>query len=249
MMISASLLYGDVDTAVAKNDSDRATAAVSQGFREEYKTDDGVYQFTIDTTRTPEVADWTRKILVPVVKEWYPRLVRLLPGKGFDAPREISITFQKLDNGTPAYASGNRITCNIDWFMKNLKGEAAGAVVHEMVHVVQSYGRARRNNSHAARTPGWLMEGIADYVRWYIYEPQSRGAEIGRKRAPSVRYDNSYRVTANFLNWVVEKYDKELVIKLNAACREGKYSESLWKKYTGHAVQELGDQWKAELAK
>src|SRR5437660_1288637 len=61
------------------------------------------------------------------------------------------------------------------------------------------------------------------------------------------RYDGSYRVSANFLNWVSEKYDKQIATELNAAIRKGKYSEDIWKEQTGHTVQELGDEWKASI--
>jgi hypothetical protein len=240
--------YGEIDVIDTRTPVKFVEYTAPKGLREVYKTDDGVYQFTIDTTRAPQLADWTRRTLAPVMKEWYPRLVRLLPGRGFEAPKNISVTFQKFQNGTPAYTSGSRITCNADWFMKNLGREAAGAVVHEMVHVVQNYGRARRDNPRGARAPGWLVEGIADYVRWYLYEPQTHGAGIRRGQISTVRYDNSYRVTANFLNWVVENYDKDIVSKLNAACRQGNYSDSLWKQNTGLTVQELGAKWKASLA-
>ena len=60
----------------------------------------------------------------------------------------------------------------------------------------------------------WLVEGTADYVRWFNYEPQSHGADIvwmRRLRHFTPRYDASYRISANFLNWVTEKYDKEIV--------------------------------------
>jgi hypothetical protein len=146
--------------------------------------------------------------------------------------------------GTPASAGGGRINCNVGWFRRNLKGEAVGSVVHEMVHVVQQYGRGRRNNPNATRTPGWVTEGIPDYIRWFLYEPQSKGAEITTRNFARARYDGNYRITANFLNWVIEKFDKELHVKLNAAAREGKYSEVLWKEYTGKTLQELGDEWR-----
>ena len=239
--------YSEIDVIDTRTPVKFVEYTAPKGRREVFKTDDGVYQFTIDTTQAPAVADWTRKVLVPVIKAWYPKLVQLLPSKGFDASKNVSITFQKIPNGTPAYTSGSHITCNTDWFLKNLRGQAAGAVVHEMVHVVQNFGRARRTNPHASRTPGWLVEGMADYCRWFLYEPQSHGADIRPRQASSVHYDNSYRVTANFLNWVTEKYDKTLVPKLNAACRQGNYSDSLWKQYTGHTLQELGDEWKASL--
>jgi hypothetical protein len=117
-------------------------------------------------------------------------------------------------------------------------------VVHELVHIVQAYGRARRENPDAARTPGWIVEGIPDYIRWFLYEPQAKGAEITQRNLSRARYDGNYRITANFLNWVVEKHDKRLIQNLNVAAREGKYSEDLWKEYTGKTVQELGDEWR-----
>jgi len=117
------------------------------------------------------------------------------------------------------------------------------------VHVVQQYGRARRTNPNATRTPGWLVEGIADYIRWFLYEPETRGAEVTGRNISRARYNSSYRITGNFLNWVTETYDHDIARKLNAAARQGKYNEDLWKTYTGHTVQELGDEWKQSLEK
>jgi Peptidase of plants and bacteria len=133
---------------------------------------------------------------------------------------------------------GEDVSCNIAWFRRNLQGEAAGAVVHEMVHVVQQYKRSN---------PGWLVEGIADYIRWFNYEPQKHGADI--HNPANARYDGSYRVTANFLDWVTENYDKDIVPKLNAAMRKGEYREELWQQRTGKSAAELGAEWKASLVK
>jgi len=104
-------------------------------------------------------------------------------------------------------------------------------------------------NPDATRTPGWVVEGICDYIRWFLYEPQMRGAEITARNIARARYDANYRVSGNFINWVTETYDKDIVRKLNAAAREGKYSEDLWKTATARTVQELGDEWKAGLEK
>jgi hypothetical protein len=140
---------------------------------------------------------------------------------------------------------GNRIEGSPPWYRGQLKGEAIGSMVHELVHVVQQYGRARRPG--AERPPGWLTEGIPDYIRWYLYEPQSKGCEISPKRAATARHDASYRVSANFLNFVITKYDKNLIQELNAALREGRYDAELWKKRTNHTVEELADEWKKSL--
>ena len=72
----------------------------------------------------------------------------------------------------------------------------------------------RRANPNATRPPGWLVEGIADYIRWFLYEPESRGAEITAANISKARYDMSYRGSANFLNWVAEPHDRKLVTKL-----------------------------------
>ena len=41
----------------------------------------------------------------------------------------------------------------------------------------------------------------------------------------------------------------QLIAKLNAAAREGRYNEDLWEEHTGHSVQELGAEWKRALEK
>jgi 3-keto-disaccharide hydrolase/Peptidase of plants and bacteria len=201
------------------------------------------YEATLDTSEMPELTEWAHRKLVPMVEEWYPRIVEMLPSEGYEAPKTFSITFLKDMRGV-ANTSGTKIRCAGTWFKNNLQGEAVGAVFHEMVHVVQQYGRARRTNPGATRAPGWLTEGIPDYIRWFIYEPQTHGAEITRRNISRASYDASYRITANFLNWTTEKYSRDLARTLNAAIREGKYSEDLWKQATGHTVKELGDEWK-----
>jgi hypothetical protein len=206
----------------------------------------GQYEITIDTTAATDLTEWAQKQLGPVAVEWYPKLVAALPSEGFEAPKKVTILFKDGMGGTPAATGGTRISCNSGWFRRNLKGEAKGAVVHELVHVVQQYGRGRRNNPNATRTPGWITEGIPDYLRWFKYEPQTHGAEI--RNLARAKYDASYRVTGNFLNWATEKYDKELVKKLNAAARAASYKEELWRNFTGKTVQELGEEWKKELA-
>jgi Peptidase of plants and bacteria len=208
----------------------------------------GRYHITIDTSDTPDLTQWARTKLAPVVRKWYPKIVKMLPSKGFKAPRQFTIVFRNRMRGV-AGTSGSRIVCGAPWFRRSLEGEARGAVVHEMVHVVQDYGWARRRHPDATRPPGWLVEGIADYIRWYHYEPQSHGAEISRRALPRVRYNASYRPTANFLNWVSQTRDKHLVRQLNAAIRDGQYNEELWQKLTGRTLPALGDAWKAALAK
>lgn len=216
--------------------------------RREIVEAEGGYQITIDTTETPDLTEWAHKDLAPVVRAWYPKLVTMLPSEGYEAPKRVSVTFSASMQGVAA-TGGTRVRCAAGWFRQNLQGEAKGAVVHELAHVVQNYGIARRTNPNATRTPGWVVEGICDYIRWFLYEPQTHGAEITSRNIARARYDANYRISGNFLNWVTQTYDKDIVRKLNAAARQGKYSEDLWKTATRHTVQELGDEWKASIEK
>jgi hypothetical protein len=222
-------------------------AVVFQPVIKKFATADGKFHFTLDATVAPDLAGWSEKKLQPAVLEWYPKLVEMLPGEGFRAATNVTLRYRTDMGGTPASAGGARVNLNAAWFRRELDREAVGSVIHELVHVVQAYGQSRRREPDARRAPGWIVEGIPDYIRWFLYEPQTRGAEISARALPNARYDASYRVTGNFLDWVSGKYDKNLVRKLNAAAREGRYNEQLWKDWTGRTVQELGDEWKAAL--
>ena len=46
---------------------------------------------------------------------------------------------------------------------------------------------------------------------------------------------------------MTENYDADIVGQLNAAMREGKYDDGLWKKFTGKTAPELGEEWKKEI--
>jgi uncharacterized protein (DUF2249 family) len=189
------------------------------------------YEIAFDMSQLPEIKPWVEAKLKPVCTEWYPKIVALLPSEGYTAPRRFTIVFHKDMSGV-ANAGGGRINCAGPWFLRNLNGEAAGAVVHEMVHIVQRYGRTRREN----RNPGWMVEGVADYIRWFLYEPEDKRPRPNPARA---NYDDSYRTTAAFLDFVMRRYDKDLVRKLNADMREGNYRDDTWEKYTGKPPAEL----------
>ncbi len=88
------------------------------------------------------------------------------------------------------------------------KREARGAIVHEMVHVVQSYYKRERGSREGPRLAG-SSEGIPDYIRWFLYEPESKGAVLTKQARANAKHDASYRVTANFLDWVIRTHDPQ----------------------------------------
>lgn len=237
----AAILLGSAAVARAEEKPAVEPAAAPAQITEAVEIDGG-YRFTVETTDAPDLTEWAHKELIPVVKKWYPLIVAMLPSENFTAPRTFSINFVNSYKGVAA-TGGNRIECNPAWYRKELKREAIGSVVHELVHVVQQY----RGQRGGKRPPGWLIEGIPDYIRWYLYEPESHGADIHPSRAAAAKYDGSYRVSANFINWVVGKYDKDLIKPLNAAMREGRYDAEIWKTRTSHSIEELAEEWKKSL--
>ncbi|MEP7144701.1 MAG: basic secretory protein-like protein [Ferruginibacter sp.] len=128
-----------------------------------------------------------------------------------------------------AATSGNIVRFNPQWF-HNHPGDI-DVVTHEVMHIVQSYpGNAG---------PGWLTEGIADYVR-YTLGVDNAGAHWSLPDfSPKQHYENAYRITARFLAWLEKNKLQGIVRQLDAAMRTKKYDPGIWKKLTGKSVDEL----------
>lgn len=190
-------------------------------------------EFAMDVSDAPEMKEWCQKA-VRVCEQQYTMICDELASEGFKPPTQIRIALKNDYKGVAA-AGGGKITGSVSYFKSH--PDDIGAMVHETVHCVQSY-RARR-------LPGWLVEGIADYIRFWKYEPGKAG-KLNPERA---KYDASYRTTAAFLAFVSDHYDSKLVTKFNAQLRAGKYDAEMWKKYTGKTVEELNQEWKKSLIK
>jgi hypothetical protein len=190
-------------------------------------------EFLVDVSDAPEMKEWAEKV-ARVCERQYPLICEELKSPGYKPPHWVTMTLRNDYRGVAA-TGGGRITGSVKFFKDH--PDDIGAMVHETVHVVQRY-RTRGN-------PGWLVEGVADYYRFFKYEP----GKIGRINPDRARYNGSYRTTAAFLAYVTDKHDKEIVRKLNQAMREGKYKEELFKEYTGKTVQELDTEWRATLKK
>jgi hypothetical protein len=188
-------------------------------------------EFVVDVSDAPEMRSWAEKV-ARLCERNYPMICEELKSDGFRPRTTITLTLKTGYRGVAA-TSGGRITGSVSYFQSH--ADDMGAMIHETVHCVQSY-RTRNN-------PGWLVEGIADYIRFFKYEP----GNLGRINPQRARYNGSYRVSAAFLAYVAEKHNPELVRKLNKAMREGEYTEDIWKVLTKKTVQELDEEWRASL--
>ncbi len=218
---------------------------------EVFTSKDKKFTYTLDATDAPDLQAWCGKNLIPVLDEWYPKIIAMIPVDGVTPSHDITFTLKDTTNlpghlqGVPAYASGNSVVFNAKFMRDQQTGEAIGAGIHEVVHVVQFGGTREKENRERGRgrPPTWVTEGVADYIRWFLYEPESKGAEITTRNVGRAKYDDSYRTTANFFDWVIKNHEKDLMRKLNLATHEG-YTEQLWKDWTGKTLQELGADWK-----
>ena len=146
-------------------------------------------EFTIDVSDAPDMKEWAEKA-ARVCERQYPMINEELKSDGFKPATQVTMTLKKDYRGVAA-TGGNRIAGAVKYFQDH--PDDVGAMVHETVHVVQRY-RTRNN-------PGWLVEGVADCVRFFKYEP----GKLGPDQPGRARYDGSYRVTAAFLNYVTRE--------------------------------------------
>jgi hypothetical protein len=189
-------------------------------------------EFRIDVSDAPEMKAWAENA-ARVCERAYPMINHELRSDGYKPPSWISLKMKKNYRGVAA-TSGGTITGSVDFFKKH--PDDIGAMVHETVHVVQHY-RGRGN-------PGWLVEGVSDYIRFFKFEP----GKIGPMRRRDVHYNGSYRTTAAFLKYLTDTYDKEIVLKLNRAMRAGEYREEIFQELTGKKVQELDEEWRKTIS-
>lgn len=204
-------------------------------------------RITLDSTASPDLLPWFKGTAIPAMAKWYPQIAELIaiPGKTPPAPKAFTIELREGQiipgrDGIPGFASRDRIVVSSKFMRDQMKGEALGCLIHEMVHIVQ-FGSGQRAHRTA---PVWFYEGATDYIRWFLFEPERNGAVI---RSPDrVKYSDSYRVTANFMDWVIKTHTKDLMEKVHIAIHNG-YSEDMWEKWTGKPVMELEKDWKAYL--
>jgi Peptidase of plants and bacteria len=185
--------------------------------------DAGTVRVVVDVADVPELKEWADKAKALVV-QWHPKIADMLKSDGFTPPSEVKLVFKKKARFI-AYTGGRTITISANWIKKN--PDDYGMVVHELTHVVQAYPPSKA---------GWLVEGIADYVRFYKYEPQTK---LGPLDTRTASYRDGYRTTARFLAWVERTHDRALVNKLNRALRRGEYRDALFRDYTGKSLDDL----------
>ncbi|MGC3970931.1 MAG: basic secretory protein-like protein [Pirellulales bacterium] len=183
----------------------------------------GSVRVVVDIGETPDLAAWADDAK-RLVLEWHPKIVQVLGAPAAKEPVEIRLVFRDSMKGVAA-TTGNTITIAADWVRRH--PEDRGMVVHELTHAVQAYPR---------NDAGWLVEGIADYVRFYHFEPQAKLGPIDPARQT---YRDGYRTGAMLLAWIEATHGKDAVRKLNEALRTSRYRYELFRELTGKSLDRL----------
>jgi len=182
----------------------------------------------VDVSKAPDVKAWAEQAAKEVAEFW-PNTDALLYSDGFIPPNMLNMVF--ADGDGVAGTGGGVMAVNAKWCREH--PEDTGLTVHEMSHAVQAY---------PTYDAGWLVEGIADYIRWVKFEPQHFHPRINVAKST---YHDSYQTTATFVGWCTLHYDSCLPTKLNQALRAGTYNDRLFKQCCG---KDVGDLW-AEFVK
>lgn len=195
----------------------------------------------------PDKVQWAETELVPKLEDWFDNIVALLDGPGAVGDwGEVRLELSRKPDVAHTVTGENLVRLNMDWAAKD-PDEVVGACIHELAHVVQDYRAAPGRAEPYNRCPLWLSEGIADWVRWCVFEGQAGVDDVNSRAKARPKHDDSYRITAAFLDWVVKKYGRETMVKLNQACRNGTYTDETWVELTGIMRLRLAAEWRREL--
>ena len=185
-----------------------------------------------DYSAAPDLKAWADKADQQMNRSWPDTAARLY-SDGFITPNKVNVFYRSGPNVTPVAAmGGGEMEVNIAWARAH--PDDTGLTVHEVAHVVQAT---------SAYNPVWLVEGIADYIRWAKFEPENFKVQINPDTAT---YRDSYRTTGAFLAWCELHTDARLVSKLNQDVRFGTYSDAKFKQYTGKDVDALWSEFLAD---
>jgi len=180
------------------------------------------------TSQDPTFDPALKNKMIETFFKVYPQLSKEYNKK---TDKEVYFEIDTAYDGVAA-TGGGKVTYSSAYF-KQFPGDV-DVVTHEVMHIVQNYGDSKG--------PGWLTEGIADYVR-YKFGVDNAGAGWTLPEFKSTHsYKNSYRITARFLAWLENHDNKGIVKKLDSSLRDHTYTNEIWQKETGKSLDDL---WKA----
>lgn len=178
----------------------------------------------------PEVEAEVRKCF----SETYGPLCEML-SDGKMMPVTIEIVPEIGDNATLAYATADNVIV-VDAAHLNANVEDIDTITHELAHIAQGYWSIIKVDT-------WIVEGIADYARYKVgIKNNEAGWDLGLTTENSL-YLDGYRSAAGCLVWAEEKYDADLVKKLNQKIKADEYNINLFEQILGKDIDTLWQEY------
>jgi hypothetical protein len=179
----------------------------------------------VDISQAPDLGIWSATAEKQMEESWADTDALLYSDK-FIPPNAVNVVYKTGPGVTGVAATGGGVmTVNSAWCRAH--PDDTGLTVHETSHVIQAY---------STYNPVWMVEGIADYIRWVKFEPEHFHPRINVQKAT---YHDAYQTTATFLGWCELHYDSRLVTKLSQNVRFGTFKTSLFKDDCGKDVDTL----------
>jgi hypothetical protein len=134
-------------------------------------------------------------------------------------------------------------------------------VIHELAHINQEYGNfhIRHDRLLAPIRPlrikmsqeyrmNWLVDGIADYVRFAYFEKKLGIDEKEFTRLRFKGYRKGYGITAAFLLWLEFTKDNDIVRKLDEKLEQRRYTSRIFKRNCGASLDHLWEEFCQDVA-
>lgn len=163
----------------------------------------------------------------------YPKLLETFNP---DALKRVYFIIDPTYDGV-AYSFGDVVVFGYDYMEGH--PEDGDVAVHETMHKIQA--------DYQGNVPGWLTEGMADYVRdrFGVDDPDNWSLP---DYAPDQNYDGSYGITARYLLWIEKHKHQNFVQELNDALLDGVDYQLFWNQTLGGSVAAIWSEYASNPA-
>lgn len=183
-------------------------------------------EFNLVVTVTGEFDNQTLENMKCTFHTVYPQLVARFNPNAYQ-----TVYMEIRESEHIAYAEDDTFVFRRQWMLDH--PEDTDIVVHEGMHIIQNY-------PPNSGTPGWLTEGIADYVR-DEYGLSNAGWTL-QNYVYGQHYTNGYGVVGSFLQWFNINHpggSSPRVDQLDQLLRSGQYTDNIWIDWTGYDIDHL----------
>jgi hypothetical protein len=138
-----------------------------------------------------------------------------------------------------AYTAGDAITFSSNYIADFSKGKTQAAIDFEMNGVLAHERTHIWQYNHGG---GWLVEAMADYVRYRV------GFDKISRRGRGGNWDSPYTTGGFFIVWIEDNYDPDFGYKVNMGMKNTNFVyKALVKQVTGKDIDALWAEYQSKI--